>query len=65
MVKSQFMNADLKLDLIRDDAKRQENELVKERERLREIRRDTDFAEEHLDHRIVKQDRVWAKALIE
>ena len=54
MVKSQFMNADLKLDLIRDDAKRQENELVKERERLREIRRDTDFAEEHLDHRIVK-----------
>ena len=44
--KQQFMEDDRKLDLIREDALRLEKDLVAERERLREIRRDTDFAEE-------------------
>lgn len=40
-------------------------ELIEERERLREIRRDFDFADEQMDNRIVRQERTWAKGLNE
>lgn len=65
MAKSQFHETDFKLDQIREDARLQEMELIAERERLRDIRRDVDFADEQMDHRIVRQERTWAKSLNE
>lgn len=65
MAKSQFHQTDLKLDQIREDARLQEVELIAERERLREIRRDVDFADEQMDYRFVRQERAWAKGLNE
>jgi len=59
------MEDDRKLDEIRDDALMQESELMKERERLRELRRDEDFAEEQMELRIARQSRQWDKQLNE
>lgn len=63
--KQQFMEDDRKLDMIREEALRQEKELIKEREGLREERRDADFAEEQIDQRMVRYERQWEKQLME
>jgi len=36
-----------------------------ERERVREVRRDVEFAEEQMDGRIVRQEKVWEKQVTE
>lgn len=59
------MEDDRKLDLIREEAARREKELIGERENVREIRRDVEFAEEQMDGRIVRQEKVWEKQVTE
>ena len=59
------MADDRKLDMIRDEAHRLERMLIEERERARDRRRDVDFEDEQQDERMVKQERVWQKQLLE
>lgn len=58
------MEEDKRLDIIREEAARQERELVGERERVREAWRDTDFSEEQMDLRIIRQEKQWDKHLL-
>lgn len=63
--RKQFMEEDKRLDMIREEAARRERELDGERERVREARRDADFAEEQMDLRIIRQEKQWDKNLCE
>ena len=57
------MQDDRKLDMIREEAQRQEQELIQLREEVREQYRDADFEDEQMGNRIIKQERVYGKQI--
>jgi len=53
--KEQFHQTDLELDQIRAEALEQESHLVNEREEVREVIRDVNFADEQMELRIERK----------